>query len=59
MAEREEFEQVDDMFAMLKEMGDTIKCRAIYEGMGIGSQRRFLNTLQNDDDAYTFYAYLS
>jgi hypothetical protein len=33
MAEREDFEQVEDLFDMLANMYDPIKCKSVYNGM--------------------------
>ena len=58
MAEREEFEQVEELFDMLIELYDPIKCKSVYNGMLAASQVQFLNYCKNMDEVYTFYAYL-
>ena len=58
MAEREEFEQVEELFDMLIELYDPIKCKSVYNGMLAASQVQFLNYCKDMDNIYTFYAYL-
>jgi hypothetical protein len=58
MAEREEFEQVEELFDMLIELYDPIKCKSVYNGMLAASQVQFLNYCKDLDNIYTFYAYL-
>ena len=58
MAEREEFDQVEDLFDMLVQMYDPIKCKSVYNGMLAASQVQFLNYCKDMDEVYTFYAYL-
>ena len=59
MAEREEFEQVEDLFDMLLELQDPIKCKSVFSGMLGASQAQFLNYCKENNDVYIFYAYLS
>lgn len=59
MTEREEFEQVNDLFAMLAELSDKLKCTSIFNGMTAASQAQFLNYCKENNDVYIFYAYLS
>jgi len=59
MAEREEFEQVENLFDMLSCIPDKLKCTSIFNGMTAASQAQFLNYCKENNDVYIFYAYLS
>lgn len=58
MAERENFEQVDELFDMLYRLYDPIKCKKVFNDMLGASQAQFLNYCKENIDVYNFYAYL-
>lgn len=58
IAQQEGFEDAQELFDMLFEIPDKLKCRSIFVGMSSLSQSKFLNDCKENDEVYNFYAYL-
>lgn len=59
MAQQEGFEDAQELFDMLFQIPDKLKCTSIFRNMSRPSQAQFLNYCKDNNDVYIFYAYLS